>query len=115
MSYREPAPDESTRLKAWDSTIREAEAYYRKAVDAEGERRQYFLQQAMNILDGVRYRQLGPVNGHKFPHPLDRGRVGPSASREKFLLPIRIKVPGSHGDSTGQNSNPRPSRDPDTR
>jgi len=53
MSYREPVPDESTRLKAWDSTVREAEAYYRKAVSAEDERRQYFLQQAMNILDGV--------------------------------------------------------------
>lgn len=53
MSYREPAPDERTRLKAWDSSIREAEAYYQKAVDAEGERRQYFLKQAMNILDGV--------------------------------------------------------------
>ena len=53
MSYREPAPDESTRLKAWDSSIREAESYYQKAVDAEEDRRQYFLKQAMNILDGV--------------------------------------------------------------
>jgi hypothetical protein len=53
MSYREPAPDENTRYEAWDRTVREAEAYYQKAVDAEGERRQYFLRQAMNILDGV--------------------------------------------------------------
>ena len=53
MSYREPAPDENTRYEAWDKTIREAEAYYEKAVDAEGELRQRFLRQAMNILDGV--------------------------------------------------------------
>lgn len=53
MSYREPAPDENTRYEAWDKTVREAEAYYEKAVDAEGEVRQRFLRQAMNILDGV--------------------------------------------------------------
>ena len=53
MSYREPAPDENTRYEPWNATVREAESYYQRAVDAEGETRQRFLRQAMNILDGV--------------------------------------------------------------
>ena len=53
MSYREPAPDENTRYEPWDSTVREAESSYQKAVDAEGDVRQRLLRQAMNILDGV--------------------------------------------------------------
>jgi len=50
---RTPAPDENTRYENWNSVVREAESLYQKAVDAEGERREYFLRQAMNVLDGV--------------------------------------------------------------
>ena len=53
MSYREPAPDESTRLKAFDSIVREAEEYYQKAIAAEEKHRKWYLQQAMNLLEGV--------------------------------------------------------------
>lgn len=53
MNCREPAPGENTRFEAWNRAVREAEAYYQKAVDAEEERRRYFLQEAMNILYGV--------------------------------------------------------------
>ena len=51
--YREPAPDEDTRWENWNSVIKEAESLYQRAIDADGERRKYFLQQAMNVLEGV--------------------------------------------------------------
>ena len=53
MANREPAPDENTRWENWNGVVKEAEEYYRKAIAAEEKDRKWYLQQAMNLLEGV--------------------------------------------------------------
>jgi hypothetical protein len=53
MNTRVPTPDEKLNWKNWNDVVRQAEEYYQKAIAAEEKHRKWYLQQAMNLLEGV--------------------------------------------------------------